>query len=146
MKLRLQVYKRLFKSIQHSGAVGPELISQINSVTIPQALVNVSYVNQNFVSSADHTTDSLADRILLDAVESICFENGIQTISRACLVTLTQIMRITIQNFAGYIHSLSVPLKPKLDKTNETKTALPLSENTTMNPACVVFVAVFVHS
>ena len=146
MKLRLQVYKRLFKSIQHSGAVGPELISQTNSVTIPQALVNDSYVNQNFVSSADHTTDSLADRILLDAVESICFENGIQTISRACLVTLTQIMRITIQNFAGYIHSLSVPLKQKLDKTNETKTALPLSENTTMNPACVVFVAVFVHS
>ena len=146
MKMRLQVYKRLFKSIRQSDAVGPELISKINSVSIPQTLVNDSYGNQSFMSSTNHITDSLADRVLLDAVESICFENGIQSISRTCLVTLTRIMRITIQNFAGYIHSLSVPLKPQLDKTNETKTALPISENTTMNPACVVFVPVFVHS
>lgn len=142
--MRLEVYQRLFQTIRQSDAVGSELISILNSVSIPQAVVHDSCGNKSFIRSANHITDSLVDQILLDTVESICFENGIRSISHTCLKTLTRIMRITIQNFARFIHASLVPLKPQLDTTNETKTVPPKLENTTMSPVCVVFVVILV--
>lgn len=139
------MYKRLFRGIQQSDNVGSELISHINSISIPQALVNESRCDQSFISSTKHVTDSLADHVLLSAVESICFENGIQSISHDCLESLTHIMHTTIQNLAIHLHNSSVPLKPEFIHSTETKTGLSTLDRTSKSTICIVLFKLFTY-
>lgn len=63
------------------------------------------------MASCRHVTNSLADHFVVNAVEYMLYEQGLENVSVECIRTLSQVMRICIHNLGRVLSSsvLSFP-------------------------------------
>ena len=83
----------------------------IQSVPIPLSFLNETSYDTCRTASCRHVTGSLADHFVVNAVEYMLYEQGIESVSVECIRTLSQVMRSCIHNLGRVLSSsvLSFP-------------------------------------
>ena len=80
------------------------------------------------MASCRHVTNSLADHFVVNAVEYMLYEQGLENVSVECIRILSQVMRICIHNLGRVLSSsvLSFPAEDVLSTHPQRRYVLML--------------------
>lgn len=100
----------------------------IRSVPIPLSFLNEGSYDTCRMASCRHVTNSLADHFVVNAVEYMLYEQGLENVSVECIRTLSQVMRICIHNLGRVLSSsvLSFPAEDVLSTHPQRRYVLML--------------------
>ena len=118
----------LLSKFRDSSVCHEDVSRLIRSVPIPLSFLNEGSYDTCRMASCRHVTNSLADHFVVNAVEYMLYEQGLENVSVECIRTLSQVMRICIHNLGRVLSSsvLSFPAEDVLSTHPQRRYVLML--------------------